>query len=147
MRHRVYGKHLGRDKDERRTLFKGLISSLILFGSIKTSETKAKAIKGLIDKVVNLAKNNKENELSSYLPEKSLRERLTKEIIPNLGARTSGYAQVVRLGTRQGDQATIVKMSIIGAEQLKSLKKEPEGRQEPKAKKTVSAKKEIQVSH
>lgn len=141
MRHRVYGKHLGRDKDERRILFKGLVSSLILFGSIKTSETKAKAIKGLIDKVVNLAKNNKENELSSYLPEESLRERLTKEIAPNLGTRTSGYTSIVRMGTRLGDQATIVKMSIIGTEQLKPFKKEPEGRKEPKVEKTVSAKK------
>ena len=51
MRHRVYGKHLGRDKDQRTTLFKGLVRSLFIHGTIQTSEAKAKAIKGLVDKV------------------------------------------------------------------------------------------------
>ena len=57
MRHRVYGKHFGRNIDERKSLFKGLVHSLIISGTILTSETKAKAVKGLIDKVINLAKN------------------------------------------------------------------------------------------
>ena len=124
MRHRVYGKHLGRDIGQRQALFKTLVQSLFLHGTIQTSETKAKAIKGLVDKVINLAKKNTQTELQSYLSDKNIRQRLTDEILPKLGTRTSGYTSMVRLGTRPGDQTMMVKLSLIGAEELKPIKKE-----------------------
>lgn len=119
MRHRIYGKHLGRDKDERDNLFRGLVQALFTCGSIQTSETKAKAIKPLIDKIINSAKNKDvKGQLQSFVTDKNLKQRLTSEIIPKLGTRTSGYTTVVRMGTRPGDQTTMVKLSLIGAEQL-----------------------------
>lgn len=122
MRHRVYGKHLGRNKNERQNLFKGLVYSLFQTGTIQTSEAKAKAIKPLIDKVVTLAKHKQaEDQLKSFLTDKNLRERLIKEIVPKLGTRTSGYAKFVRMGTREGDQTTMIKISLIGAEQLQPI--------------------------
>lgn len=125
MRHRVYGKHLGRNKDERDNLFKGLVRALLTHGTIRTSETKAKAIKGLVDKVINLAKEkNREGKLQSYLSDKSLGDRLIQEIVSKLGTRTSGYTQIVKLGTRVGDRTMMVKMSLIGAEKLKPIEKE-----------------------
>ena len=125
MRHRVYGRHLGRNKDERRSLFKGLVRSLLLYGTIQTSEARAKAIKGLVDKIINSAKSNSRsgNLVQSFVVDKDLRERLIKEIVPKLGARTSGFTSIVRMGTQLGDQSTIVRMSLIGAEQLKPIEK------------------------
>lgn len=125
MRHRVYGKHLGRDIDQRQALFKTLVRSLVLHGTIQTSETKAKAIKGLVDKIINSAKDkNTQGKLQSYLSDKSLQDRLIKEILPKLGTRNSGYTQLVRIGPRSGDQTTIIKMSLIGTEDLKPMIKE-----------------------
>lgn len=124
MRHRVYGKYLGRNKDERDRLFKGLVSELFLHGNIKTSQAKAKAIKGLVDRVINLAKEKRtQPKLQSFLTDKNLTERLIKEIVPKIGNRTSGYTSLIRLGTRLGDQTTMVKMSLIGAEELKPIEK------------------------
>ena len=124
MRHRLYGKHLGRNKDERDVLFKNLVQSLILHGSIQTSEAKAKAIKGLIDKIINLAKSKTSQRLlQAYLINESLRERLIKEILPKLENRVSGYTSLIRLGRRLGDNTMVVKMSLIGAESLKPLEK------------------------
>jgi len=104
VRHRVYGKHLGRDIDQRQALFKTLVRSLFLHGTIQTSETKAKAIKGLVDKIINSAKK------------KNTQDKLVRVILPKLGDRTSGFTSIVRIGPRQGDQTTMVKMSLIGAE-------------------------------
>ncbi|MBI2330065.1 50S ribosomal protein L17 [Candidatus Daviesbacteria bacterium] len=140
MRHRVYGKHLGRNKDARRNLFKGLVYSLVTSGTIQTSETKAKAIKGLVDKIINLAKEKNIHGLQSYISDKSLQERLINEILPKLGTRTSGYTSMVKVGTRLGDQTRVIKMSIIGAEELKPIKKEvpkTEKAAEPKEVKEV----------
>lgn len=122
MRHRIYGKHLGRDKDQRDNLFKGLVQALLTHGTITTSESKAKATKGLVDKVINLAKQKRtQGRLQSFLTDKNLQERLIKEIVPKLGTRTSGYTSLIRVGSRLGDQTMMVKMSLIGAEELKPL--------------------------
>lgn len=112
MRHRVYGKKLGRNKNERSALFKSLVQELFLHGSITTTESKAKAIKGLVDKIINLAKNeNTQRLLQTYL-NKDLQERLIKQIIPKLENRVSGYTGLVRIGVRSGDQTMMVKMSL-----------------------------------
>lgn len=114
MRHRVYGKHLGRDKDQRRALFKSLVRSLILEESIKTTEAKAKAVKGLIDKIINQAKSQTSKRLvSQFLTHKSVTEKLTKEILPRVKTRTSGYTSLVKLGPRLGDGAMMIKLSLI----------------------------------
>lgn len=139
MRHRVYGRHLGRNKDERDRLFKGLVSQLFLHGTIQTSSSKAKAIKALVDKVINLAKGkNTKVRLQSFLTDKNLQDRLVKEIVPKLGTRTSGYTSMIRMGPRQGDQTMIVKMSLIGVEQLKPMEKYIGNREQ---KKTILTKK------
>lgn len=124
MRHRIYGKHLGRDKDQRHNLFKGLVQALLTHGTIQLSLAKAKAIKGLVDQVINLAKDKRtQGRLQSFITDKNLQERLIKEIVPKLADRTSGYTSMVRVGTRLGDQTMMVKMSLIGAEELKPLEK------------------------
>lgn len=97
MRHRVYGKKLGRNTNERTGLFKSLVQQLLLHGTITTTQAKAKAIKGQVDKIINLAKSK--------------------------DTRKSGHTQLIRLGARLGDQAMMVKMSLIGAEELKPLEK------------------------
>lgn len=124
MRHNVYGKKLGRNKDERDVLFKSLVHSLFSYGTIQTSETKAKAIKGLVDKIINLAKNkNSQRLIQSYLTNKLLQERLIKEIAPKMSSRISGYTSTVRMGRRLGDNTMMVKMSLIGVEELKPVQK------------------------
>ena len=142
MRHRIYGKHLGRDKDQRDTLFKGLIQALLTHGTIETTEAKAKSIKGLVDKVINLAREKRTfSQLQSFLTDKSLRERLIKEVVPKLGNRTSGYTSLVKLGKRLGDQAMVVRMSLIGAEQLKPLDKVTNDKKQVTSKKAEATKK------
>jgi large subunit ribosomal protein L17 len=125
VRHRVYGKHLGRDKNARTALFKSLVGSLILHGSIDTTETKAKAIKGLVDKIITQAKSkDTQRLLQTFLSQKDIREKLVKEIAPNLKDRNSGYTSTVRLGTRAGDGAMVVRMSLLVKEDSKVKKEE-----------------------
>lgn len=114
MRHRVYGKHLGRSKDQRTALFKSLVRSLILEESIKTTLPKSKAVKGLVDKIITQAKSETSKRLvAQFLTHKTVLDKLNNEILPRVGSRTSGYTSVVKLGPRLGDGAMIVKMSLI----------------------------------
>ncbi len=116
MRHNVYGKHLGRNKNQRTALFRGLIRSLVLHEAITTTDSKAKAVKGLIDRVISKSKDNSQasqNVVKSIIPQKEIVEKLSKEIAPRFKNRTSGFTKIVRLGIRPGDGAMMVKMSLI----------------------------------
>lgn len=145
MRHNVYGAHLGRNKNQRTALFKGLVQSLILSESIQTTESKAKAVKGLVDKIINQAKDTSTRRLvSQFLATKSTQDKLVKDLLPRLKDRTSGYTSVVKMGMRQGDGAMIVKMSLLLTETKKVVKDdkvEEDQVVEVKAK-TAKAKKE-----
>lgn len=130
MRHRIYGRHLGRNKDQRDNLFKGLVRALLLHGTIQTSSAKAKSVKGLVDKIINLAKDKRTDILKTVVTDKSLRDRLIRDIVPKLGVKTSGFTSMVRLGKRPGDQTMMVRMSLIGAEKLEPVEKEKVSRVE-----------------
>lgn len=145
MRHRIYGRHFGRDKNQRTGLFKSLVSSLFTHGTIETSESKAKAIKGLIDKIINLSKDkNTQHLLQSFFTNISLKDRLIKEVAPKLSDRQSGYTSLVRLGARRGDRTMMVRMSLIGSEKLEPIKKEVV-KEKRKASKVASEKVEKKV--
>lgn len=114
MRHSVYGKKLGRDKNQRTALLKSLVRSLILSEKIQTTEAKARFIKGFVDKIINQAKNPVSRRLvSQFLVQKDASEKLINEILPKVQSRTSGYTSVIKLGFRQGDGAMIVQMSLL----------------------------------
>lgn len=118
MRHRVYGKHLGRDKNQRMALFRSLVRNLLLNRSIKTTEAKAKAIKGLVDKLFTKAKHDSlssSSALLAFLGEEKL-VKLIQEIAGEAKSRTSGFTTLVKLGTRAGDGAMMVKMSLVTLE-------------------------------
>lgn len=115
MRHNVYGKHLGRDKNQRTALFRGLVRSLILQGSIVTTEAKVKAVKGLIDKLFTKAKKGdlaSLNVLTRAIPQTEVSKKIM-ELAKDYKTRNSGFTQTVRLGARQGDGSMMVKMSLI----------------------------------
>ncbi len=88
--------------------------SLLLSGSIQTTETKAKAIKGIIDKIITQAKSpTTQRFISQFLTDKTITEKLIKDVAPRLSDRTSGYTSIIKMGKRLGDGAMVVKMSLL----------------------------------
>lgn len=117
MRHRKAGKKLGRNTNQRKALFRGLIQSLIIHEEIKTTLTKAKAVKGLVDKLMTKAKKgtlHARRQVLAFLPDKKAANKLVDEIAPRfkIKKRTSGFTRFVRIGKRRGDDAMIVKMEF-----------------------------------
>lgn len=118
MRHRVFGRKLNRDHNARKSLFKNLISSLIKEGQITTTEAKAKAIRGLMDKLVTKAKQQTiqaRRLLASFLQDKDLVNKMVDEIAPKFSSRPGGFTRILRLGKRNGDKAEMVKMEFVEA--------------------------------
>lgn|ERR1035437_9543371 len=138
MKKHVFGRKLKRDINERKALFKGLMSSLVLHEKIETTESKAKAIKGEVDKLVTNAKKDSmlaRKLLSDKLSPDAL-EKMIKDIAPRFNKRQGGYTKMVRLGKRFGDDATMVLLEWV--EQRPVLEKTEETKEEKRgARKTV----------
>lgn len=147
MRKNVFGRQLKRDKNERTALFKSLMSSLVLYGKITTTESKAKAIKGQVDKLITRVKRNTGNPssfLNTYLIGQA-GEKLVSEIVPRFSKRTSGYTRLIKLGRRFSDNASTVIMEWVemdprGIESPKLQKKEVK---ETKIKETKTRKRAV----
>lgn len=106
MRHQVFGRKLNRDVKERRALFKSLVIALIQHGKIKTTVAKAKAIKGLVDKLVTKAKdggNQAQRQISSFLTHKEIINKLILEVAPRFKDKIGGYLRMIKLGKRHSD--------------------------------------------
>ena len=126
MRKNVFGRQFSRDTNQRKALFKSLISSLILDESIKTTLEKAKAIKGDVDKIVNKAKKG-DNRLKVQLLQKHLgtpaMNKLIKDIAPRLKDRSSGYTRLIKLGRRFSDNAAMVLMEWVEKPKVPQVEK------------------------
>lgn len=141
MNKHVFGRKLKRDINERKALFKGLMSSLVLNEKIETTESKAKAVKGEIDKLVTNAKKEgvlARKLLSSKLSPEAL-EKVIKDIAPRFSKRQGGYTKMVRLGKRFGDDATMVLLEWVEQKQIIEKTEEAKKVKNPK-KKTVAKK-------
>jgi len=145
MRKNIFGRQFSRDTNQRKSLFKSLISSLILQESIKTTLEKAKAIKGDVDKLINKAKRGDE-KLAIQLLQRSLgaqeMKKVIKDLAPRLKDRTSGYTRIIKLNKRFSDNAAMVVMEWVIKKEIKeekpkvdsSIKGLPAGKVEEKPK-------------
>lgn len=107
MKHKVFGRKLGRDIKERTALFRSLANALIDHGKITTTWAKAQAVRPQIEKTVTHAKNGSVQsvrQVTSFLNKPKNVRRLVDEIAPQLTS-TGGYVRIYRLGVRMGDNA------------------------------------------
>lgn len=117
MNKKVFGKKLSRERSSREALFVGLVSDLVLNKKIETTKAKAKAIVGMIDKMVVLAKKNtlgsKRELLRKLKGNKDVATLLWKEIAGVFTDRNSGFTKMVNLPQRKGDLSEMVRLEWV----------------------------------
>ena len=155
MKKQVFGRQFKRDANERKALFKGLMDELVLHERIKTTEQKAKAIRGKVEKLVTKAKIRKSEArqyLQPYLSAKAVEKVLT-DLSLRFADRPGGYTRIVKLGRRFSDNAAMaiiewvekpVQVEIIepaGAKETEGPKgtKGPNEKKRPEIKKIEAA--------
>lgn len=128
MKKNVFGRQFKRDANERKALFKNLLTSLVIEERITTSEAKAKAIKGAADKLVTKAKKGGDKAYKSLAPEVNYVavEKLIKQIAPRFMKRDGGYTRIIKVGNRIADNSP----EVI----LEWTEKAPEIKREKKVK-------------
>jgi large subunit ribosomal protein L17 len=136
MRHRKKGKKLGRNTKQRKALFKNLIQALIFHEQIKTTESKAKAVKRLMDKLITKAKVGSlhaRRQILAFLPSKKAANKLVDEIAPRFKKRSSGFTRFFRIGRRKGDNTSMVQIELIEKKEIKDDKSDKKNRKDKKS--------------
>lgn len=123
---------------------------MLLHESITTTSAKAKAVKGLVDRLIVKAKENTkaaQGAIQSFITQKEIYKKLIEDIALRYPQRQSGFTQIVRLGERLGDSAMTVRISLVegrSAEkekpQDKKVKKEKEVAKKPGKTKVIAKK-------
>ena len=117
MAKRIDGRKLSRKHGPRIALYKNLTVSILRYEKVKTTEAKAKEIRGRVEKVISLAKRGdlaaRRAVVAQFPHEPLVVDKLFDEIAPKYADRTSGYTRIVRLGQRLGDAAEIVQIELV----------------------------------
>jgi large subunit ribosomal protein L17 len=149
MRHKVAGRLFSRTANQRKALLRGLVSSLFEHQRIETTVAKAKAIKGIAEKLVTFGKRgdlHSKRMVMSYIPNRTVMSKLFSEIAPRFADRNGGYLRIIQTRQRVNDRAPMAIIEFIDYEDLKmkTSAKEGEKKTEKKApeKKTAKPKKE-----
>ncbi len=116
MRHKVAGRRLSRSSSHRRSLFRNLVTDLLNYEKINTTEAKAKEVRGLAERMITLGKegglHSRRQALSFIIGEKVV-EKVFAELGPRYAERPGGYTRITKIGPRLGDGAPIVRLELV----------------------------------
>jgi large subunit ribosomal protein L17 len=133
MRHRKGGFKLKRDIGARRSLLKGLATSVIEHERVVTTVPKAKAVKPLVEKMITLAKRDtlhSRRQAAAFLNTPEAVKKLFDKLGTRFGQREGGYTRLVRLGWRRGDGAEQAMVELVGSELVKRAAERAKRREE-----------------
>ena len=140
MRHRIHGRRLNRSSSQRKALLKNLVSDIICYEKVLTTEAKARTLRPAAEKMITLAKrgiNNGKNDPSREVHARRLAaarlnrtrvveddagdlievdvvQQLFSEIAPRYMDRPGGYTRMVKIGKRPGDNAEMAVLMLVG---------------------------------
>src|SRR6266404_4622401 len=133
MRHKVAGYKLKRNVASRRSLFRGLVTSVIEHERVVTTVPKAKAIRPLVEKMITLAKRDTlhtRRQAASFIQTPEALKKLFDKLGTRFGQRNGGYTRIVRLGNLKGDGAEQAMIELVGSELVKRAAERAKRREE-----------------
>lgn len=135
MRHLKGGKRLGLDSSHRKAMLRNMVTSLLEHGRIRTTETRAKEVRRLADRVITLSKRVPHASLASlsgdaldeanarrvhavrmarrWVDDRVVLEKIFSEYSDRYAQRPGGYTRVLKLGRRPGDLAAMALVELV----------------------------------
>jgi large subunit ribosomal protein L17 len=123
VRHARAGKKLGRDSAHRKALYSNLAGALIEHGRIKTTVTKAKAVKPHAEQMITLGRRgdlHARRQATAFLRSRDVVHKLFADVAPLFKDRPGGYTRIVKLGPRPGDAAEMAYLELVDDEYVAS---------------------------
>ena len=120
MRHKYSGRKLNRTSSHRTAMFKNMMASLIEHEEIKTTVPKAKELRGFVERLITISKNDtvaKRRIVFSRIRSKEAVVKLFTELGPRFKQRPGGYLRILKCGYRAGDKAPMAIVQLVDKKQ------------------------------
>ena len=119
MRHRKISRRFKRTASHRKAMFRNMVISIIRHRLIKTTVTKAKDLRRIVEPLVTLAKEDsvaKRRLAFDRIRDKAAVAKLFDDIGPGFKTRPGGYVRILKCGFRKGDCAPMAIIEFVESE-------------------------------
>lgn len=109
-------RKLGRTTAHRIAMLRGLVTALLENGRLITTETRAKELAPITEKMITLGKKNTlhtRRQALSYITKEAVVAKLFSEIAPKYTERNGGYTRIMKAGVRRGDAAPMAVIELV----------------------------------
>ncbi|MGI6358978.1 MAG: 50S ribosomal protein L17 [Bacillota bacterium] len=109
-------RKLGRPTNHRRSMLRNLVTSFLDHGRIETTETRAKTIRTIAEKMITLGKQgdlHARRQALSFIFDESVVNKLFTEIAPRYANRSGGYTRLIKTDVRRGDAAPLAILELV----------------------------------
>ncbi|EIM00186.1 50S ribosomal protein L17 [Rhodanobacter thiooxydans] len=127
MRHMKSGRKFNRTSSHREAMFKNMASSLFKHELIRTTLPKAKELRRVAEPLITLAKADgvaNRRLAFSRLRDKEAVGKLFVELGPRYKERPGGYLRILKCGFRDGDNAPMAYVELVGRPQVEAVEAE-----------------------
>jgi large subunit ribosomal protein L17 len=116
MRHRVAGRHLGRETSHRLSLYRNLVTDLLRYERITTTEAKAKEIRPMAERIITLGRKgdlHSRRQALKFVYDPKVVKKVFDVIGPRMATRPGGYLRITGLEPRKGDGARMATIELV----------------------------------
>ena len=116
MGRRIAGRRLNRSSGYRRAMYRNLVTDLLNYEKITTTEAKAKQVRSLTEKMITLGKEgglHSRRQALSFIFSKRVTDKVFADLASRYAERSGGYTRIIKLGPRLGDGAAMVQLELV----------------------------------
>jgi large subunit ribosomal protein L17 len=109
-------RKLGRATAHRQAMLRNLTTSLLENGKMVTTETRAKEVRCLAEKMITLGKKNTlhtRRQALAFITKEDVVTKLFNEIAPKYAERNGGYTRIIKMAPRRGDGASQAVIELV----------------------------------
>jgi large subunit ribosomal protein L17 len=120
MNHRKSARKLGRTSAHRKALLRNMVTSLLEHEQIRTTDAKAKELRGVADRMITLGKRgtlHARRQALQTIRSKDVTSKVFEELAARYRERPGGYTRVIKLGQRVGDAAPMSIIELVDREE------------------------------
>ncbi len=113
---KISGRRLARASGYRRAMHRNLVTDLLDYEKIVTTEARARQVRGLAEKMVTLGKEgglHSRRQALTFIFSKKVTDKVFGELAERYAGRPGGYTRLVKLGPRLGDGARMAQLELV----------------------------------
>jgi large subunit ribosomal protein L17 len=116
MKHGVSGRRLGRPTGHRLLMYRTMVTDLLRHERIRTTEAKAKEVRGMAEKMITLGKKgslNHRRQAIGFITDENIVRKVFDDLAQRYAGRNGGYTRVIKMEPRKGDGASMAVLELV----------------------------------